>query len=147
MKIRDEVVWLEQIRVERLSLFQLMRISRRLSRYLAARSIPALKAMVECNFVPSDAKLQRLFDLNRIQKQAERCKSAAIAAPKQDLNFMQLIQFWSMSPTASFQYTEEIYQLGLKSFSRQTESSTPQSIARSNQTPMALPRGSIPPIG
>jgi hypothetical protein len=81
MDIENELVRLEETRIERLSLSRVLKISHRLKRHLAARGVLFFKAMSNQTFADwSRADAEKLLDLWRALALLNECR-VAISVP------------------------------------------------------------------
>ena len=79
MDIENELARLEEIRVERLSLYRLLKISHRLKRHLAARGMPFFKEISSQALSDwSRADVERLADLYRVVALLNECQAAIL---------------------------------------------------------------------
>lgn len=81
MDMENQLVRLEETRIERLSLYRVLKISHRLKRHLAARGVPFFKAMSNQTFADwSRADAEKLLDLWRAFALLNECRVAILVA-------------------------------------------------------------------
>jgi hypothetical protein len=81
MDIESQLVRLEETRIERLSLYRLLKISHRLKRHLAARGIRFFKEMSSQAVSEwSRADVEKLADLCRVVTLLNECRMAVLVA-------------------------------------------------------------------
>jgi hypothetical protein len=81
MDIESQLVRLEETRIERLSLYRLLKISHRLKRHLAARGVRFFKEMSSQALSEwSRADFEKLADLCRVLTLLNECQAAILVA-------------------------------------------------------------------
>lgn len=81
MDLENERVRLEEIRIEHLSLYRVLKISHRLKRHLAAQGVPFFKAMSSQTFADwSKTDAEKLLDLWRALALLNECRVAISVA-------------------------------------------------------------------
>jgi hypothetical protein len=81
MDLENQLLRLEDTRMERLSLSRALKISHRLKRHLAARGVPFFRAMSSQTFADwSRADAEKLLDLWRALALLNECRGAILVA-------------------------------------------------------------------
>jgi hypothetical protein len=81
MDLENQLLRLEETRMERLSLSRALKISHRLKRHLAARGVPFFRAMSSQTFADwSRADAEKLLDLWRALALLNECRAAILVA-------------------------------------------------------------------
>jgi|ERR1700730_15877592 hypothetical protein len=95
MDIENELVRLEETRIERLSLYRLLKISHRLKRHLAARGVPFFKEISNQALADwSSADVEKLLDLWRTVAVLNECRMAILVASASRKSWRTCLMGW-----------------------------------------------------